>query len=79
LSGTSRLVGGDSYQLRIAGLQAGEKHFRLVSASVADADAAAAVTISAAPVTSEEPGWLRVNLSCPESREVHWELRFAVN
>jgi len=77
LSGTSRVVSGDPYQVRIAGLHDGGKPLRLLAAEVAAADAAAGVTIAPAPAAPEEAGWLRVNLRSPESREVHWELRFA--
>ncbi len=76
LSGTSRLVGGDPYELRIGGLEADGKVWKLVSASVSPADARSGVVIRAAPAARGERGWLRVNIQATDSRRVDWSLRF---
>ena len=72
LSATSRVVGNDPYELRIAGLAAGGKVWRLTSAEVSASDRAAGVTVS----SQETAGLVRVTLRCPQSRDVKWTLRF---
>ena len=71
LSATSRVVGNDPYELRIAGLAAGGKVWRLTSAEVTVSDRAAGVTVS----FQETSGLLRVTLQCSQSRDVKWTLR----
>jgi hypothetical protein len=71
LSATSRVVGGDPYELRIAGVKDG---WKLAAARVSADDQAAGVTI--APVTSED-GWLRVMIRSKDSRDVKWSVEFA--
>jgi len=75
LSGTSQVIGGDPYELRIAGLDDGNKSWMLESASLSVADQAAGVTIVAKPIIAEEPGWLRVLIQSEQSRYVNWLLK----
>jgi hypothetical protein len=76
LSGRSRVVGSDPYELRIAGLNDSGTHWKLVSASVASRDTAAGVAITAKPSSQAEPGWVRVDINSPASRSVDWKLKF---
>ena len=71
LTATSKVVGGDPYELRIAGVKDG---WKLATASVSAEDQAAGVTI--VPVKSED-GWLRVVIRSKDSREVKWVIEFA--
>ncbi len=73
LSGTSALIGGDAYELRVAGLKDG-KGWKFAKAQVSAADTAAGVKIEALPQTEE--GWLRLKVTAPVSREVKWEAVF---
>jgi len=75
LSGTSQVVGGDPYELRIAGLDDGGP-WKFVSAVVAEVDRAVGVTIEAKPVASGEENWLRVVVSSKQSRPVRWTIEF---
>ena len=77
LSGTSQLVGGDSYELRVAGLNHHDKLWKLVSASVSAADKAAGVSIEVRPATASEDGWARIVINSKDSRPVNWSLKFA--
>ena len=77
LSGTSQLVGGDSYELRVAGLNHHDKLWKLVSTTVSAADKAAGVSIEARPATASEAGWARVVINSKDSRPVNWSLKFA--
>jgi len=72
LSGVSRVVGGDPYELRIAGLADGGKQWKLATAEVSAADQAAGVTVSQA----ESPVLARVTIRATASREVKWSLKF---
>lgn len=77
LTGTSQLIANDPYQLRVAGLQNGRHRWKLASATVRTADAAAGVTLAPEPSQVNEPGWLRVNLRSSTTQVVHWTLNFA--
>jgi hypothetical protein len=77
LSGFSKIVAQDPYELRLAGLDAEAKHWTLESAAVSPADQAAGVTIERKPLNAPEPGWLRVTLCSKDSRSVKWSLKFA--
>ena len=77
LSGTSQIVGGDPYELRVAGLNDHHELHKLVSATVSAADQAAGVTIEAKPGMAGDEGWGRVVLSSKDSRAVSWSLKFA--
>ncbi|WP_265594630.1 hypothetical protein [Haloferula sp. BvORR071] len=70
LSATSRVVAGDAYELRIAGLKNGWKPGEV---RVSAEDQAANVSI--APLPSED-GWLRVKILSKDSREVKWTVGF---
>lgn len=72
LSATSRVVGNDPYELRVAGLTGGRKAWQLVSADVSASDKAAGVTLS----FRESSGVLRVTIQSPGSRDVKWTLGF---
>lgn len=77
LSGTSDVVEGDPYQLRIAGLAPpGVERWKLLSATVSAVDREAGVEATVAPVRADEPGWIRVNLRSPQSRAVKWSVQF---
>ncbi len=72
LAGTSRVVGGDPYELRVAA-QRPAGVWRSLRAEVAAADAAAGVSITLKP----QDGWkVRAEISAPASREVRWRLAF---
>jgi hypothetical protein len=72
LSATSQVVGGDAYELRVAGMDA------LVwsKVSVSEADQAAGVTIVAKPESREEGGWVRATITSGQSRSVRWTIHF---
>lgn len=72
LSATSQVVGGDPYELRIAGLNGWD----WTDVSVSEADRAASVTIAAKPAPREEGGWVRVVITSKESRPVQWTVNF---
>jgi hypothetical protein len=77
LSGTSRVIRNDPYELRIAGLTEGGKHWELVSTSVSSANQAAGVSISPGATNPDETGWLRVNIAAKQSCAVNWSLKFS--
>lgn len=68
LSGTSKLIGNDIYELRIAGLADGGG-WVLDSATVNEN---AAIEV----LPSSEKGWLRVVIQSNESLTVNWQLKF---
>ncbi|MGO9113342.1 MAG: glycoside hydrolase family 36 protein [Thermoguttaceae bacterium] len=72
LSATSKVVGTDPYELRIAGLTDGGKIWKLVSVDISPRDKAAGVTVS----SHESSGLVRVTLQCPKSRDVKWSIHF---
>jgi hypothetical protein len=71
LSATSKVVGGDAYELRIAGVKDGWKPGEV---RVSAEDQAAGVSI--VPVGPQE-GWLRVTILSKDCREVKWSIGFA--
>lgn len=71
LSGTSDVIGGDTYELRIAGLDDGG-HWALDKAGVDGGNEG--VTVSVLPAV--EKGWLRVAIHSATSRKVNWSLTF---
>jgi hypothetical protein len=77
LSGGSQIIGNDPYELRVAGLDADGKKWKLVSATVSAEDSAAAVVITPKPAVAGEDGWCRVGLDSKTSRAVRWTLEFA--
>jgi len=76
LAGSSRVVGKDPYQLRIAGLNSDDKKWKLISASISAADQSAGVKIVPQPDRDAEEGWLRVDIESDTTRVVNWSLRF---
>ncbi|MGA2033790.1 MAG: glycoside hydrolase family 36 protein [Thermoguttaceae bacterium] len=72
LSGTSRVVGNDPYELRIAGLTDGGKTWKLVSVDISPRDKAAGVTVS----SYKSSGLIRVTFRCPQGRDVKWTIQF---
>jgi hypothetical protein len=72
LSATSKVVGNDPYELRIAGLTDGGRTWKFVSADVSSSDKAAGVTVS----SHESSGLVRVTIQCPQSRDVKWTVQF---
>lgn len=76
LSGTSAVVAGDPYEIRIAGLTDNQQSWKLVSAAVSRADQAAGVIIAPNPLAGNEPGWLRVRFHSQRSLSVKWILKF---
>jgi len=72
LSATSKIVGNDPYQLRIAGLTDGGKTWKLVSVDISPSDKAAGVTVS----SNKSSGLVLVTLQCPQSRDVKWTIQF---
>jgi len=71
LSGTSKLVSGDPYEMRIYSTN----NWQLQSASVSAADRAAGVTVTS---YSESNGLARVTLNSPTSRQVNWSAVFTL-
>ncbi len=69
LSGTSALVDGDPYELRLAATN----NWQLQSAGVSAADQSAGVTVSS---TSQGNGLTRITLNSPTSRQVNWSAVF---
>jgi len=76
LSGTSQVVGGDPYELRVAGLDAGGKKWQLAGSQVGWRDRQADVSITATPVAETEAGWARVKIRTKATRAIHWTLQF---
>ncbi|MCY3021831.1 MAG: NPCBM/NEW2 domain-containing protein [Planctomycetota bacterium] len=71
LSGTSKLVAGDPYELRIAAFAPG-KAWSIESAEVSAEDKAAGARIA----STETNGCVRVTIECPASRDAAWSVRF---
>jgi hypothetical protein len=71
LSGKSRLVGGDPYELRIVPASSG-RGWSVAAAEVSAADKAAGVRIT----PKKAPDLVRVLIESPSGREVSWFLRF---
>lgn len=72
LSGRSRVVGRDPYELRITAPRVGRRSFRLAQAGVSKAAADAGVKVRA----SQAGPYVRVTLESRESREVAWRVTF---
>jgi len=79
LSGVSQIVGNDSYELRVAGLNENGKKWKLVSAKMSAKDESAGVTITPKPASTSEDGWCRVGIDSKASRAVRWALEFATD
>lgn len=70
LSGASKVIGGDNYEIRIAGMNDGGL-WKLYKARIKNPGAA---TIEVLPQT--EQGWLRVVIKTKTSQVVNWQLEF---
>ena len=68
LSGTSNIIGGDAYEIRIAGINDGG------SWMIDKATTNNNTTIEV--LHSTEEGWLRVVIKSKDSSIVHWQLKF---
>jgi len=71
LSGVSRVVGGDDYELRVASYTSGGT-WQLAGAEVSAEDRQVGVTVA----VREEAGLVRATIRSPASREVHWQVSF---
>jgi glycosyl hydrolase family 95/glycosyl hydrolase family 65 len=71
LSGTSKLIGGDDYELRVAGLHDGGE-WKIEDARIVDNPGG--VKIAVLPQTEE--GWVRIVIKSSGSQVVKWRLRF---
>jgi len=71
LSGTSKLIAGDNYELRIAGMNDGRK-WKIDEAIIIGNKEG--VTIEILPQT--EKGWLRVAIKSQKSQLIKWQIRF---
>ncbi|HOX39449.1 MAG TPA: alpha-galactosidase [Candidatus Brocadiia bacterium] len=72
LSGISRVVGGDSYEIRIHAPSA-PAQWRVAGVSVSAEDSAAGVKIS----FKQNDSWIRVTIESGQSRNVAWKADFA--
>jgi len=72
LSGTSRVVAGDPYELRIAAFGQ-DRTWRATGAAVSKDDADNLVTIQ---LVGQDDWRVRVRIEAPKNREVRWSLRF---
>lgn len=73
LSGLSKLIASDRYELRIAGLQGGGRRWKPLAVTVSAKDAAAGVVAG----LNQRGECLAVELaSSAESREVRWSIQF---
>jgi len=76
LSGTSRVVGGDPYELRVATHTTGGL-WRASVAEVSPEDRAAGVSIEiVGSEAKQERGLVRATVRSPKSRQVQWTVRF---
>jgi len=71
LSGTSKIIGGDAYELRIAGLDTGGNWKFEVAKLIENPKN---VTIEA--LTQTEKGWLRVLIKSDKTQLVKWQIKF---
>jgi hypothetical protein len=72
LAGTSKVVGGDAYELRVL-TRSTKGAWKAAGAEVSQEDRAAGVSVSVA----EEADLVRVTLKSPKGRDVRWKVRFA--
>lgn len=71
LSGTSKLIAGDPYEIRVAGLNDGGKWKLKLASLVKNNDG---ITIKVLP--QQENGWIRVVIKSKNSKVVNWKLNF---
>jgi len=72
LAGTSKVVGGDAYELRVL-TRSTLGAWKAAGAEVSQGDRAAGVTV----LVAEEADLVRVTLKSPQGRDVRWKVRFA--
>jgi hypothetical protein len=68
LSGMSKVVGNDPYEIRVA---TGEKGWKASDVEIPEADRKAGVTVSIA----QEKGLIRMKIVSPETRTLRWSLK----
>ena len=78
LSGVSQIIGNDPYELRVAGLDADGKKWKLISAKVSAKDSSAGVAIAFKPAAGEDD-WCRVGIDSKSNRDVQWTLKFGAD
>lgn len=71
LSGTSKIIAGDPYELRIAGMNDGG-NWKLANASLVGNPKGVSIEV----LPQVEKGWLRVVIKGQESQVVKWKLKF---
>jgi hypothetical protein len=69
LSGTSKIIGGDTYEIRIAGLNDGAK-WKLDTATVLNNTNNASIEVLPEIVS----GWLRVVIKSNDTSDIKWQL-----
>lgn len=71
LLGSSKIIGGDPYELRIAGLDDGA-NWTVSVAKLIDHPKNASIEL----LPQTEKGWLRVLIKSKESQEIKWQIKF---
>jgi hypothetical protein len=71
LSGTSMIIGGDNYELRIAGINDGGNH-KVTEVKVIDPPQETSIEV----LPQTEKGWLRVLIKTKKSEIVNWQIKF---
>jgi len=72
LSGTSKIIGGDDYEIRIAGMNDGG-NWKVTSAIITGNSGATSIET----LPQKENGWLRILIRNKESQIVKWQLKFS--
>jgi hypothetical protein len=76
LSGTSQVIGGDPYELRIAGINDSISKWKFVSVSASAGKTAKDITVTPEAAVPGEGGWLRVLITSKSSQAIKWTLKF---
>ncbi|MFA5814284.1 MAG: hypothetical protein WC865_01500 [Bacteroidales bacterium] len=71
LSGTSKIIGGDNYELRIGGMNDGAE-WKIASAEIIENQYDATIEV----LPQKEQGWLRILIKTRENQIVKWKLNF---
>ena len=71
LAGTSKIIGGDTYELRIAGMNDGGE-WKVDGAKIIENTGQATIEV----LPQKEKGWLRIVIKTKESQNVKWQIRF---
>lgn len=71
LEGVSKLIGGDTYEIRIAGLNDGHR-WVLKEAKISRSKFPASIRV----LPEKEDGWLRLVIESGKSQDVAWNLKF---